>query len=127
MRVSTAIVILTILKEGKNKMTIYLKEQIRQLGDIILQTQKTKGDYRSSTIHTTAQMHYQEEHDKSLNKLIDSLKELKDNLSGENLRIQSQLWQINCYMQDAIKRNNAIMAEDIAKWEFTKRGGKKNA
>ena len=30
-------------------------------------------------------------------------------------------------MQDAIKRNNAIMAEDIAKWEFTKRGGKKNA
>ncbi len=127
MRVSTAIVILTILKEGKNKMTIYLREQIRQLGEIILQTQKTKGDYRSSTIHTTAQMHYQEEHDKSLNKLIDSLKELKDNLSGENLRIQSQLWQINCYMQDAIKRNNAIMAEDIAKWEFYKRGGKKNA
>ena len=126
MRVSTAIVILTILKEGI-KMTIYLREQIRQLGDIILQTQKTKGDYRTSVIHTTAQMNYQEEHDKSLNKLIDSLEELRDNLSGENLRIQSQLWQINCYMQDAIKRNNAIMAEDIAKWEFTKRGGKKNA
>ena len=127
MRVSTAIVILTILMEGKNKMTIYLKEQIRQLGDIILQTQKTKGDYRTSVVHTTAQMNYQEEHDKSLNKLIDSLKELKDNLSGENLRIQSQLWQINCYMQDAIKRNNAIMQEDVAKWEFYKRGGKKNA
>ena len=126
MRVFTAIVILTILKEGK-KMTIYLKEQIRQLGDIILQTKKTKGDYRTSVIHTTAQMNYQKEHDKSLNKLIDSLEELRDNLSGENLRIQSQLWQINCYMQDAIKRNNAIMAEDIAKWEFTKRGGKKNA
>ena len=108
-------------------MTIYLREQIRQLGDIILQTKKTKGDYRTSVIHTTAQMNYQEEHDQSLNKLIDSLEELRDNLSGENLRIQSQLWQINCYMQDAIKRNNAIMAEDIAKWEFTKRGGKKNA
>ena len=72
-------------------------------------------------------MHSQEQLDQSLEKLIDRLKELKDNLIGENLRIQSQLWQINCYMQDAIKRNNAIMAEDIAKWEFTKRGGKKNA
>ena len=108
-------------------MTIYLREQIRQLGDIILQTKKTKGDYRTSVIHTTAQMNYQEEHDQSLNKLIDSLEELRDNLSGENLRIQSQLWQINCYMQDAIKRNNAIMQEDVAKWEFYKRGGKKNA
>ena len=54
-------------------MTIYLKEQIRQLGEIILQTQKTKGDYRTSVIHTTAQMNYQEEHDQALNKLIDSL------------------------------------------------------
>ena len=53
-------------------MTIYLREQIRQLGEIILSTQKTKGDYRKSTIHTTAQMNYQEEHDQSLNKLIDS-------------------------------------------------------
>ena len=127
MRVSTAIVILTILMDGKNKMTIYLREQIRQLGEIILSTQKTKGDNRRSVIHTTAGMHSQEQLDQSLEKLIDRLKELKDNLIGENLRIQSQLWQINCYMQDAIKRNNAIMAEDIAKWEFTKRGGKKNA
>tara|TARA_R100001129_G_scaffold179699_1_gene156797 strand:+ start:381 stop:764 length:384 start_codon:yes stop_codon:yes gene_type:complete len=127
MRVSTAIVILTILKEGKNKMTIYLREQIRQLGDIILSTQKTKGDNRRAVVHTTAGMNSREELDQSLEKLIDRLKELKDNLIGENLRIQSQLWQVNCYMQDAIKRNNAIMAEDIAKWEFTKRGGKKNA
>ena len=65
--------------------------------------------------------------EKKAKKKSDRLKELKDNLIGENLRIQSQLWQVNCYMQDAIKRNNAIMAEDIAKWEFTKRGGKKNA
>ena len=108
-------------------MTIYLREQIRELGEIILSTQKTKGDNRRSVIHTTAQMHSQHDLDQTLDKLIDRLKELKENLMGENLRIQSQLWQINCYMQDAIKRNNAIMAEDIAKWEFTKRGGKKNA
>ena len=108
-------------------MTIYLREQIRQLGDIILSTQKTKGDNRRAVVHTTAGMNSREELDQSLEKLIDRLKELKDNLIGENLRIQSQLWQVNCYMQDAIKRNNAIMAEDIAKWEFTKRGGKKNA
>jgi len=122
--VYTAIVILTILEEGKNKMTIYLKEQISELSRQILNAQKIKGDNKSNPIHTTAGMNGQDNLDDQLLLLIDDLKALRDNLIGEESRIQSNLWQVNCYLQDAVKQNNKCMNSHIAKWENAKEGGK---
>ena len=123
MRVFTAIVILTILKEGK-KMTMYLKEQIRELSQLILNAQKIKGDNKSNPIHTTAGMNAKDELDNSLILLIEGLQTLRKNLIGEESRIQSNLWQVNCYLQDAVKQNNKNMNSHIAKWENAKEGGK---
>ena len=123
MRVFTAIVILTILKEGK-KMTIYLREQIRELSQLILNAQKIKGDNKSNPIHTTAGMNAKDELDNSLISLIEDLQTLRKNLIGEESRIQSNLWQVNCYLQDAVKQNNKNMNSHIAKWENAKEGGK---
>ena len=123
MRVFTAIVILTILKEGK-KMTMYLKEQIRELSQLILNAQKIKGDNKSNPIHTTAGMNAKDELDNSLISLIEDLQTLRNNLIGEESRIQSNLWQVNCYLQDAVKQNNKNMNSHIAKWESAKEGGK---
>ena len=105
-------------------MTIYLKEQIRELSQLILNAQKIKGDNKSNPIHTTAGMNAKEELDQSLYMLIDSLKSLRENLIGEESRIQSNLWQVNCYLQDAIKQNNKNMNAHVAKWENAKEGGK---
>ena len=123
MRVSTAIVILTILMEGK-KMTMYLREQIRELSQLILNAQKIKGDNKSNPIHTTAGMNAKDELDNSLISLIEDLQTLRNNLIGEESRIQSNLWQVNCYLQDAVKQNNKSMNSHVAKWENAKRGGK---
>ena len=119
-----AIVILTILKEGKNKMTMYLREQIRELSQLILDTQKIKGDNKTNPIHTTAGMNAKDELDNSLLLLIDGLTALRNNLIGEESRIQSNLWQVNCYLQDAVKQNNKNMNAHVAKWESAKEGGK---
>ena len=123
MRVFTAIVILTILKEGK-KMTMYLRDQIRELSQLILNAQKIKGDNKSNPIHTTAGMNAKDELDNSLILLIEDLQTLRKNLIGEESRIQSNLWQVNCYLQDAVKQNNKNMNSHIAKWENAKEGGK---
>ena len=123
MRVSTAIVILTILKEGR-KMTMYLREQIIELSQLILNAQKIKGDNMSNPIHTTAGMNAKDELDNSLILLIEDLQTLRKNLIGEESRIQSNLWQVNCYLQDAVKQNNKNMNSHIAKWENAKEGGK---
>ena len=123
MRIFTAIVILTILKEGR-KMTMYLKEQIRELSQLILNAQKIKGDNMSNPIHTTAGMNAKDELDNSLILLIEDLQTLRKNLIGEESRIQSNLWQVNCYLQDAVKQNNKNMNSHIAKWENAKEGGK---
>ena len=69
-------------------------------------------------------MNAKEELDQSLYMLIDSLKSLRENLIGEESRIQSNLWQVNCYLQDAIKQNNKNMNAHVAKWENAKEGGK---
>lgn len=127
MRVFTAIVILTILKEGKNKMTMYLRDQIRELSQLILNAQKIKGDNKTNPIHTTAGMNAQDELDNAMLLLIEDLQTLRKNLIGEESRIQSNLWQVNCYLQDAVKQNNKNMNSHIAKWENAKEGGKKNA
>mgnify|MGYP003116977905 FL=1 len=105
-------------------MTIYLREQIKELSQLILNAQKIKGDNKSNPIHTTAGMNAKEELDQSLYMLIDSLKSLRENLIGEESRIQSNLWQVNCYLQDAIKQNNKNMNAHVAKWENAKEGGK---
>ena len=123
MRVFTAIVILTILKEGK-KMTMYLREQIRELSQLILNAQKIKGDNKTNPIHTTAGMNAQDELDNAMLLLIEDLQTLRKNLIGEESRIQSNLWQVNCYLQDAVKQNNKNMNSHIAKWENAKEGGK---
>ena len=123
MRIFTAIVILTILKEGR-KMTMYLREQIRDLYQLILNGQKIKGDNKSNPIHTTAGMNAKDELDNSLILLIEDLQTLRKNLIGEESRIQSNLWQVNCYLQDAVKQNNKNMNSHIAKWENAKEGGK---
>ena len=106
-----AIVILIILKEGK-KMTIYLREQIRELSQLILNAQKIKGDNKSNPIPTTAGMNAQDDIDNSLLLLIDDLKALRGNLIGEKTRIESHLWQVNCYISDALNYNNKIMSVD---------------
>jgi hypothetical protein len=119
-----AIVILIILKEGKNKMTMYLRDQIRELSQLILNAQKIKGDNKSNPIHTTAGMNAQDELDNAMLLLIEDLQTLRKNLIGEESRIQSNLWQVNCYLQDAVKQNNKNMNSHIAKWENAKEGGK---
>ena len=111
MRVFTAIVILTILKEGR-KMTMYLREQIRELSQLILNAQKIKGDNMSNPIHTTAGMNAKDELDNSLLLLIDDLKALRDNLLKEQALMQSNLWQTQCYLHDALKQNNKLMKLD---------------
>jgi len=108
-------------------MTMYLREQIRELSQLILNAQKIKGDNKSNPIHTTAGMNAQDDIDNSMLLLIENLQALRHNLIGEQTRIQSNLWQVNCYLQDAVKQNNKSMNPSVAKWEFTKRGGKKNA
>ena len=124
MRVYTAIVILTILMEGKNKMTMYLRDQIRELSQLILNAQKIKGDNKTNPIHTTAGMNAQDELDNAMLLLIEDLQTLRKNLIGEESRIQSNLWQVNCYLQDAVKQNNKNMNSHMAKWENAKEGGK---
>ena len=111
MRVFTAIVILTILMEGK-KMTMYLRNQIRELSQLILNAQKIKGDNKSNPIHTTAGMNAKDELDNSLLLLIDDLKALRDNLLKEQALMQSNLWQTQCYLHDALKQNNKLMKLD---------------
>ena len=111
MRIFTAIVILTILKEGR-KMTMYLREQIRELSQLILNAQKIKGDNKSNPIHTTAGMNAKDELDNSLLLLIDDLKALRDNLLKEQALMQSNLWQTQCYLHDALKQNNKLMKLD---------------
>ena len=106
-----AIVILTILMEGK-KMTMYLRNQITELSRLILNAQKIKGDNKSNPIHTTAGMNAQDDIDNSLLLLIDDLKALRGNLIGEKTRIESHLWQVNCYISDALNYNNKIMSVD---------------
>ena len=101
-----------------------LREQIKELSQLILNAQKIKGDNKSNPIHTTAGMNAKEELDQSLYMLIDSLKSLRENLIGEESRIQSNLWQVNCYLQDAVKQNNKNMNTHVAKWESAKEGGK---
>ena len=112
MRVSTAIVILIILMEGKNKMTMYLRDQIRELSQLILNAQKIKGDNKSNPIHTTAGMNAQDDIDNSMLLLIDDLKVLRDNLLKEQSLMQSNLWQTQCYLHDALKQNNKLMKLD---------------
>ena len=124
MRVFTAIVILIILKEGKNKMTMYLRDQIREVSRLILKAQEIKGYNISNSIHTTAQMNEHDYLDNHLLLLVEDLKKLRDNLIGEESRIQSNLWQVNCYLQDAVKQNNKNMNAHVAKWESAKEGGK---
>tara|TARA_R100000231_G_scaffold111650_1_gene82770 strand:+ start:906 stop:1259 length:354 start_codon:yes stop_codon:yes gene_type:complete len=107
-----AIVILTILKEGKNKMTMYLRDQIRELSQLILNAQKIKGDNMSNPIHTTAGMNAKDELDNAILLLIDDLKALRGNLVGEKTRMESHLWQVNCYISDALNYNNKLMSVD---------------
>ena len=61
-------------------MTIYLRNQIRELSQLILNAQKIKGDNKSNPIHTTAGMNGQDNLDDQLLLLIDDLKALRDNL-----------------------------------------------
>ena len=103
---------------------MYLREQITELSRLILNAQKIKGDNKTNPIHTTAGMNGQDNLDDQLLLLIDDLKALRDNLIGEESRIQSNLWQVNCYLQDAVKQNNKCMNSHIAKWENAKEGGK---
>ena len=93
-------------------MTIYLKNQIRELSQLILNAQKIKGDNKSNPIHTTAGMTGQDNLDEQLIKLIDDLKALRDNLLKEQSLMQSNLWQVQCYLHDALKQNNKHMKLD---------------
>ena len=86
-------------------MTIYLRNQIRELSQLILNAQKIKGDNKSNPIHTTAGMTGQDNLDEQLLLLIDDLKALRDNLLKEQSLMQSNLWQVNCYIADALKHN----------------------
>ena len=93
-------------------MTMYLREQIRELSQLILNAQKIKGDNKSNPIHTTAGMTGQDNLDEQLIKLIDDLKALRDNLLKEQSLMQSNLWQTQCYLHDALKQNNKHMKLD---------------
>ena len=93
-------------------MTMYLRDQIRELSQLILNAQKIKGDNKSNPIHTTAGMNAQDNLDEQLIKLIDDLKALRDNLLKEQSLMQSNLWQTQCYLHDALKQNNKLMKLD---------------
>jgi hypothetical protein len=93
-------------------MTMYLKNQITELSRLVLNTQKIKGDNKSNPIHTTAGMTGQDNLDEQLIKLIDDLKALRDNLLKEQSLMQSNLWQVQCYLHDALKQNNKYMKLD---------------
>ena len=72
-------------------------------------------------------MNAKDDLDNSLLLLIEDLQTLRKNLIGEESRIQSNLWQVNCYLQDAVKQNNKSMNSHVAKWESAKEGVKENA
>ncbi len=91
---------------------MYLRNQIRELSQLILNAQKIKGDNKSNPIHTTAGMTGQDNLDEQLLLLIDDLKALRDNLLKEQSLMQSNLWQVNCYIADALKHNNKLMTVD---------------
>ena len=93
-------------------MTMYLKEQIRELSQIMLNAQKIKGDNKTNPIHTTAGMNAQDDLDHSLLLLIADLKALRSNLIGEKTKVESHLWQVNCYISDALHFNNKLMTVD---------------
>ena len=93
-------------------MTMYLRNQIRELSQLILNAQKIKGDNKSNPIHTTAGMNAQDDIDNSMLLLIDDLKALRDNLLKEQALMQSNLWQTQCYLHDALKQNNKLMKLD---------------
>jgi len=88
---------------------MYLRDQIRELSQLILNAQKIKGDNKTNPIHTTAGMNGQNNLDDQLLLLIDDLKALRDNLLKEQSRVQSILWQTHCYMHDALKQNDRLM------------------
>ena len=50
--------------------------------------------------------------DEQLLLLIDDLKALRDNLLKEQSLMKSNLWQVNCYIADALKHNNKLMTVD---------------
>ena len=93
-------------------MTIYLKEQISELSRQILNAQKIKGDNKSNPIHTTAGMNGQDNLDEQLLLLIEDLKVLRTNLINEQSKMQRNLWQVNCYISDALRQNNVLMTTD---------------
>ena len=93
-------------------MTIYLREQIKELSQLILNAQKIKGDNKSNPIHTTAGMNGQDNLDDQLLLLIDDLKALRTNIIAEQAKMQSNLWQVNCYIADALRQNNVLMTVD---------------
>ncbi len=93
-------------------MTMYLRNQISELSQLILNAQKIKGDNKSNPIHTTAGMHGKDNLDEQLIKLIDDLKALRDNLLKEQSLMQSNLWQTQCFLHDALKQNNKLMKLD---------------
>ena len=105
---------------------MYLRDQIRELSQLILNAQKIKGDNKSNPIHTTAGMNAQDDIDNAMLLLIEDMQTLRKNLIGEESRIQSNLWQLNSYLQDAVKQNNKNINSHIAKWESAKEG-RKNA
>jgi hypothetical protein len=93
-------------------MTIYYENQIKDLSRLILNTQKIKGDNKSNPIHTTAGMNGQDNLDDQLLLLISDLKALRDSLILQHRKIQSNLWQVNCYISDALRQNNVLMTTD---------------
>ena len=93
-------------------MTMYLRNQIREFSQLILNAQKIKGDNKSNPIHTTAGMHSKDNLDDQLIILIDDLKVLRDNLLKEQSLMQSNLWQVQCFLHDALKQNNKHMKLD---------------
>ena len=93
-------------------MTMYLRNQIRELSQLILNAQKIKGDNKSNPIHTTAGMNGQDNLDDQLLLLIDDLKALRTNIIAEQAKMQSNLWQVNCYIADALRQNNVLMTTD---------------
>ena len=57
-------------------MTMYLRDQIRELSQLILNAQKIKGDNKTNPIHTTAGMNAQDDLDNSMLLLIEDLQTL---------------------------------------------------
>ena len=91
---------------------MYLRNQIRELSQLILNAQKIKGDNKTNPIHTTAGMNGQDNLDDQLLLLIDDLKALRTNIIAEQAKMQSNLWQVNCYIADALRQNNVLMTVD---------------